>query len=192
MEVFQTVQWLAGDVYDNNLTGIVSCTSTNTSFTIIAHTLIWLQPILFSYIGYRTSKHKTPLVCLFWISWMVLFYSLYSLYVGLYQRDYYQINNSILGASTCTNSGPTGHLVWRFKPSIIEYFPNYLMYLVMCSLAFLLYDRHQTRIIGIGWVLALVITKIALKPALIEMASSWCLLSIIGNIIIVIDINYPL
>ena len=55
MELFQTTQWLYGNVYDRSLSiGIEKCDSVNRNFTLVAHTLIWLQPIMFSYIGYFT------------------------------------------------------------------------------------------------------------------------------------------
>jgi hypothetical protein len=185
MEVFQTVQWLYGDVHENMLQGVSQCSSLNQKFTIFSHILIWLQPILFSYIGYRTtSNNKNYFFKLTNINLCILIISLVNLYYGLFCDDYYQINNSIFGLSTCTNIGYTGHLVWRFKPDLIDYFPNYLMYLVMCILSFIMYDRPQILIIGIGWAISLAITILYFQPTTLEIASSWCLLSIIANVII--------
>lgn len=171
--------------YGNALQGINGCDITNTYFTIFAHVLIWLQPIMFSYIGYRTSKHKYFFNWFMLVNTAILIYSLFALYQGYYYHNYYKIDNSVFGLSTCTNTGPTGHLVWRYKPRSIEYFPNYLMYMIMCFICFIMYDDNRTKIIGIGWFVSLVFTKLILKPDLIEMSSSWCLLSIFGNFIII-------
>jgi len=199
MEAFQTAQWLYGNVYipadqTNTLAnhGTYMCDKTNMQFTVFAHILIWLQPILFSYIGYRTSNeiNKRFLKYLLITDFVVFLYSLLMLYIGFYKYDYYSIDDSIFGLSTCTNQGRTGHLVWRFKPASIDYFPNYLMYLVMCMLAFFLYDKSQTKIIGYGWLASLVITKLVLRPSLLEIASSWCLLSIIANIMIFVYLQF--
>jgi len=185
MEVFQTMQWLFGNVYNDSLLGIEHCDLINQNFTIIAHILIWLQPILFSYIGYRTSNNKNFFKYYLPLTGFVFIFSLILLMMGFSWDHYYSINNSIFGLSTCTNKGATGHLVWRFKPSSIDYFPNYFTYLILCILSFLMYDKEEMRLIGFGWIVSLISTKIILRPHLLEIASSWCLLSIIANIIIV-------
>lgn len=185
MELFQTTQWLYGNVYDRSLSiGIEKCDSVNRNFTLVAHTLIWLQPIMFSYIGYHTNSNKKIFGYFHLMNWIVLLYSLIVLYIGLDYHDYYHIDNSIYGLSTCTNKGQTGHLVWKFKPYTIDYFPNYFMYLFLCVLSFVMYDKLETKIIGVGWFVSLVVTKIVLQPSVLELASSWCLLSIVGNFII--------
>lgn len=189
MEVFQTVQWLSGNVYDNSLNGVNQCNSINEGFTVFAHILIWLQPILFGVIGYRTSQYKTFFRRFIIVNLLVFFYSLYSLTYGFSMDNYYSVDNSIFGLSTCTNVGETGHLVWRFKPASIDFFPNYLMYVVMCSLSFLMYDKPEIQIIGTGWAMSLVVTKLVLWPSILEMASSWCLLSIVANVIIFVNIQ---
>ena len=186
MEVFQTIQWMYGDIYNNTLQGVNHCSIINQKYTIIAHILIWLQPLLFSIIGYRTATNKIFFKYLNYINLFVLIFSMVNLCSGFYKDNYYQINNSIFGLSTCTDTGITGHLVWRFKPSSIEYFPHYLMYFIMCTLSFLMYDRRQTQIIGIGWLSTLIITKLVLWPDRLELASSWCLLSIVANVIILV------
>lgn len=186
MELFQTMQWLFGDVYENSITGISNCSQINVNYTIIAHILIWSQPIMFSYIGYRTNKYKNIFKYFCYLNCILLFYSLIILDRG-FDSNYYSIKNSIYGLSTCTNKGSSGHLVWRFKPANIEYFPNYLMYLFLCIFSFLMYDKKEIQVIGIGWFTCLIITKIVLRPKLIEFASSWCLLSIIANGIIFIN-----
>jgi hypothetical protein len=184
MEGFQTLQWLFGQVQEFNLTGANNCSTINTNFTIVAHILIWLQPILFSYIGYRTSNKRIFRV-LFTINLIIFFYSLIVIYKGFHNPVFYSIENSIFGTSTCTNAGSKGHLVWKIKPNSVDYFPNYLMYLTMCSLSFFLYSDKDVRIIGWGWLLALLVTKIILNPTTLEVASTWCLLSIVGNFVII-------
>jgi hypothetical protein len=188
MELFQTFQWLYGDVQTNTLVGISSCSTINTNFTLFANLLIWLQPIMFSVIGYQTNyrdKHYFELLIL--ISTMVLFLSMILLYYGS-DSSYYIINNSIFGNSTCTNVGDTGHLVWRFKPSNIDYYPNYLVYVILCLLSFFMYDTKEIQIIGIGWGLSLVLTKLLLGPKLLEVASSWCLMSVFANALIILSL----
>ena len=118
------------------------------------------------------------------IGWTVLFYSLCALYMGIDLNDYYQINNSIFGLSTRTNKGKTGYLVWRFKPNSIDYFPNYLMYLVMCFLAFTAYEHPGIKIFAADWITSMFATCIILNPVAIEFAYTWCLLSIVANIMI--------
>lgn len=189
MEAFQTVQWLFGDVRENTLQGVNQYSIINRHFTIFAHLLIWSQPLLFSYIGYRTAANKKFFFCMIFINYAVLIISLVNLYGGFYRDDYYQINDSVFGLTTCTNVGDTGHLVWKFKPKSIDYFPNYLMYLVLCLLSFFMYDRSETLIIFYGWSTSLIITKLVLQPVLLELASSWCLLSVIANIMIFIYIK---
>jgi hypothetical protein len=184
MEVFQTAQWLFGNVYDHSILGINQCDLMNRNFTVIAHILIWLQPILFSYIGYRTSDNKKFFGYYVLLNFFVFIYSILLLYLGFEKNTYYSINDSIFGLSTCTNKGVTGHLVWKFKPANIDYFPNYLTYVILCILSFLMYDKKGIRIIGVGWIVSLVLTKIILQPSILEMASSWCLLSIIANVLI--------
>jgi hypothetical protein len=213
MEAFQTLQWLYGNVYPANeksggdfvqsigspyginlgqgsFQGIAICDITNYNFTIVAHLLIWLQPVLFSYIGCRTSDNKRFFNRFFYLTCAVLIFSLVLLLAGYDHRDYYTIENSIFGLSTCTNKGVTGHLVWRFKPASIDYFPNYLTYLVLCITSFVMYDKKEIQIIGVGWLVSLVLTKFILNPTLLEVASSWCLLSIIGNCIIFCNIRF--
>ena len=189
MELFQTFQWLYGDVQSNTLIGVDNCSTINTNFTLFANMLIWLQPVMFSFIGYRTNsrdKHFFELLLL--ISLSVLFLSVFLLYGDT--PTYYVINDSIFGNSTCTNVGGTGHLVWRFKPSNIDYYPNYLVYVILCLLSFCMYDRSETSIIGIGWILSLLVTKLILAPKLIEVASSWCLMSIVAHLLIFVKINF--
>ena len=189
MEAFQTMQWLYGDVYENKQQGVSLCTTTNQKYTIFAHILIWFQPLLFSFIGYRTATDKKFFKYMICVNIVILIFSLVNLNSGFHHNNpldenHYQINNSIFGLSTCTNKGDTGHLVWRYKPKLIDYFPNYLMYLVMCCLSFLMYDRRETQIIGIGWLASLTITWLVIRPTLLELASSWCLISIVANVIV--------
>ena len=95
MEIFQTLQWLYGDVNDYSITGTSYCDIVNTRYTIIAHLLIWLQPILFSYIGYRTNKNNNFFKYYNYLTIIVLIYSLMLLYMGINHEYYYSINDSI-------------------------------------------------------------------------------------------------
>ncbi len=60
------------------------------------------------------------------------------------------------------------------------------MYITSCVLSFVMYDKSKIRVIGTGWLLSFIVTYIILRPSLIEMASSWCLLSIVANAYILI------
>lgn len=186
MELFQTIQWLFGKVYPNVLTGIKNCDKINVGFTVVAYVLIWLQPVLYSYIGYRTVQTNGFIKNYFYFTIFLFFYSMAILIAGFYFPHSYSVTNSIFGLSTCTNEGGSGHLVWRFKPSSIDYAPNNLMYLVLCGISFMMYDRIQIKIISYGWMLSLVMTGIILRPHLLELSSSWCLMSIFGNLLIVV------
>ncbi|AKI80022.1 hypothetical protein QJ850_gp677 [Acanthamoeba polyphaga mimivirus] len=186
MEVFQTLQWLFGNVYSDSMYGQSVCNSINVNYTIVAFILIWLQPILFSVIGYQTTTtNKWFFSVLTVLNCFVFFYGLKLLYGGFEKPDYYTISNSMFGSSTCTNEGETGHLVWRFKPKTLDVFPNHLTYVILCIISFVMYENNATRVIGLGWLLSLIITKLLLAPTLVEIASSWCLLSIIANLLIV-------
>jgi len=197
MEAFQTLQWLYGQVpkYDlNQSNGIFECSTTNTNYTMFAHLLIWSQPLLFSYIGYRTSRNYksiAKIMCI--ICGVVLFYSWFMLEAGLFKNNYFLVNDSSFGVSTCTNVGRTGHLVWKFKPLNIDYFPNYLTYIILCLISFSLYETPGIQIIAIGWITSMLITLIWMQPSITEMASSWCLLSIVGNLMIFahLHLNFP-
>ena len=190
MELYQCFQWLYGNVYGRTVFGVSNCDRVNMSFTLVGHILIWLQPLLFSYIGYRTARNKKFFKIANMLNIIVLLYSLSSLYRGFYKNDYYTIQDSVYGNSTCTDTGLTGHLLWRFKPVNIELFPNYFTYLTLCILSFCMYEQWDTRIIGVGWLAALSATKFLLQPHVTEMASSWCLFSIVANLIILTFSNY--
>jgi hypothetical protein len=176
MEMFQTLQWLYGDVG--------TCTQMNAYFTFMAYLLIWLQPLLFSYIGLRTSRHRRFFVFMTIVNMCVLTTAVYSMYSARCVEVGYDIPNSIFSQRTCTTIGKTGHLVWKYKVGTVDYAPNYLLYLLLCILSFLMYDRIGTQVVGIGWFICLIITKLVLSPQLLEMASSWCLMSIIANAVI--------
>ncbi|AGF84933.1 hypothetical protein QJ854_gp849 [Moumouvirus goulette] len=188
MEAFQTMQWLFGNVADLNSRGVNQCDLINRNYTVFGFILIWLQPLLFSYIGKRTSYSETSKkyfnkLCV--INLIVFIYACVQIYLGFSSKNYYVIENSIFGSSTCTNVGETGHLAWRFKPKSLDAFPNHITYVILCIMSFLMYESNDVRIIGWGWFLSLVVTKFLLYPTMTEIASSWCLLSIIANILIV-------
>lgn len=196
MELFQTMQWLYGDVYDEDIYqkyGVPTCNITNFHYTMIAHMLIWSQPIMFAVIGIRTIDYVygyQAVKKMLLISVFLFIYSTYSLYQKSFEQSEDMIKNSVLGYSTCTNRGETGHLVWRFRPQNIDYFVNYLMYLILCFCCFVCYDKIETVIIGVGWMVSLLVTQLVLRPTSIEIASSWCLLSVVANIIIAVFVHF--
>ncbi|AGC02317.1 hypothetical protein H012_gp133 [Acanthamoeba polyphaga moumouvirus] len=188
MEAFQTMQWLYGNVVDYDSRGVNHCDLINRNYTVFGFILIWLQPLIFSYIGKRTSYNESNKkyfnkLCIF--NFLLFIYACVLLYLGFGSKNYYIIEDSIFGSSTCTNVGQTGHLAWRFKPKYLDVFPNHITYVILCMMSFLMYEPNDVRIIGWGWFLSLVVTKFLLYPTMIEIASSWCLLSIIANMLIV-------
>ncbi len=194
MEIFQLSQWLYGDVIDDHNThGNVSCSLTNEIYTYVAYILIWLQPILFCYIGLRDSiKYKNFFEKYMWFVSGVFCIAMLTLIMGSLKGDpgAYIIKDSIYGTHTCTSIGPTHHLGWQFKPIIIDYQPNHFAYLALCILSFMFYDRKELKCIVYGWFLALILTIKILKPSNTELASSWCLLSIIGELTIFFSVIF--
>ena len=194
MELFQTFQWLFGQVLEknpfyDNLYGPNFCPTVNVYYTYVAFILIWLQPVMFAYIG-KISYENSFFDKYYYICWAVFGYGMINLFLGSIMdiKQAYMIQNSIYGLSTCTTKGGHGHLGWRFRPIMIDYDTNHFVYLLLCIISFVFYKK-DLRILGYGWGIALLITYIIFMPTNIEIASSWCLLSIIANFVIVAKIK---
>lgn len=189
MELFQSSQWLFGDVVTNyEIYGPSNCSLTNKSFTYVAYILIWLQPLLFSIIGYLQNREKIfKKIIIFYA--LIFCYSLVSIFVRSYYTQKYIIENSNFASSTCTEVGPTDHLSWRFSVENIDLALNNMTYLILCIFPFLFY-KEELKNIWKGWVATLLLTKIILNPYDTEVPSTWCLISIFGNIIVMLGANY--
>lgn len=176
MEIFQTLQWFLGDV---SPTEINQCSFTNRFFTYVAYILIWSQPLLYSYIGYLSNQNISIFKKLNYLNVLVLFFAV----TLLFQNNDNLIlvsHDSNLSNVTCTSIGETDHLVWRFKMSNVDMQPNNFTYLILCIFSFLLYERELSYI-GYGWTLSFIFTTLALKPTNLEIPSTWCLMSVIAN-----------
>ena len=177
MELFQTFQWVFGDV------GI--CNNTNRLFTVVAYILIWLQPILFSVIGLMSKSNRLVFLKLLVINVIVFCYAMTTLTLGTVQKSqFYQIAHSIYSNDTCTTIGRTNHLVWQFKVSTIDHQPNHLLYLILSATSFIFYRSWRLKSIGLGWIASLIMTIQILDPDTLEMASTWCLFSVSANLVI--------
>lgn len=186
MELFQTTQWLFGDVSNKyNTTGPDSCSQMNKYFTYVAFVLIWLQPFLFSLIGYIEMNQRN----IFWkfmiLNILVFTYSFFNLYYAteINEKVTYAIQDNMIATSTCTDTGPNHHLSWRFKTINVDLQPNNFAYLMLCMTTFLFYSDKLLNI-PLGWVTSLLFTKLIFNVSNTEIASSWCLLSVIANLII--------
>lgn len=188
MELFQSSQWLFGDVVPSyEVFGPKSCSLRNKSFTHVAYMLIWLQPLLFSIIGYlqnRDNIFKKIIV----FNLIVFCLSLIGI-AGLYHKQKYIIENSNFSSNTCTDVGLSNHLSWRFSVGNIDYAFNNMTYLILCIFPFLFY-KEELKNIWKGWVATLLLTKLILNPYDTEVPSTWCLVSIFANIIVMLGANY--
>jgi len=190
MELFQSFQWIYGDLINNyEIFGPHTCSRINKNYTYVAYILIWLQPLLFSVIGYTELKKKI-FIKLIIFNILLFCYALYSIILGTeFNKQKYNIPNSNFGINTCTDIGISHHLSWRFSVLKIDMALNNLTYLILCIFSFLFYKKELTNIWK-GWIMALVITKIILNPYDTEIPSSWCLLSIFANFIIMLGADY--
>lgn len=190
MELFQAAQWLYGDVETTySEYGPKSCSLINKNFTYVAYVLIWLQPFLYSIIGLIELKKKV-FKKLMLFNLIIFLYGIIDLIIlrKIYNIKY-MIKDSNFGPDTCTDVGPTHHLTWRFSPSNIDLQLNNLTYLILCGVNFLFY-KNELKNIRNGWLFALILTKIILFPTNAEMPSSWCLMSVFANLLILMGADF--
>lgn len=166
--------------------GVEKCTVTNYNYTSIIHTLIWSQLILSSWIGYRTNNYSNKKFpgCLLLVGLLISIFSVFNLHSVLQEKISDAFSDSLFRFNYCVNQDVIGHLIWRFKPTSVDYFPDYLTYLVLCFLTFLSYDKFDTKIIGFSWLASLAITKLVANHLILKIADGWCLIGVIANLII--------
>ena len=191
MELFQVVQWQYGELLNEyHKNGPVKCSINNQFYTMIAYVLIWLQPFLFSLIGYyEINRRIFGKLMIFNI--MVFLYAIGILWLGteMIEKADYSIDHSFFGQSTCTDVGPTHHLSWRIRSYSIDIQPNHFSYLILCMIPFIFYENELFNIAK-GWGFALLVTKLLLWPTATEYASSWCFMSIFANLVILLGAKY--
>jgi hypothetical protein len=182
MEVFQTLQWLFGNVSNTTET----CTIINKTFTYIAFILIWAQPLLFSIIGITSDNNNNIFRKLSLLNILVFLYACAVLYyvTELNVQYGYNFEKSSVSNITCTVVGANHHLAWMFQTGLIDYQANHLLYMVLCFVTFIFYQPSM-RGIPLGWIMTLVITLCVFKTESNEIASTWCLFSIFSNIVII-------
>lgn len=184
MELFQLSQWLFGDVTElQTPMGTNQCSFANTSLTYFAYILIWGQPVMFAVLGLMHSKQHHTFFVRYTICMICVFmFAMFMLVMGtLYGNpEAYHILNGTFAEQTCTSVGYTHHLAWQFKTFNIDMQPNYFAYLALSIISFIFYE-NQMKMVASGWALALFFTMIILKPAFVEIASTWCLFSVIAE-----------
>jgi hypothetical protein len=183
MEVLQALEWFVG--VESHLNR--SCSKTNTFLTVIAYTLIWLQPVMFA--SFSTKRDSR----------FVWYYSLYTLASALINlalgfcekaaglKLMSRSEKTNYGQQTCTYQGEYSHLVWKFSVPSFNYQPTHYVYFSIILLTFLLhYDRILQLTIGLGWMTTFFVSLWATGGVNAELTSYWCLLSVFADIPILI------
>lgn len=182
MEFLQMFQWLIG-THQNLI---------NTTLTVVAYLLIWLQPIMFSLIGVlQTFKNQSNgyyhgyYIFALQLSCLILLVALGNLGFGLISGRGIHIPNTNFENITCTTIGKYGHLDWKFGVYSIDFQPTHIMYLLLIMLSVLSYPKGLKCTLGLGW-LATFIVSLFLVAGSSEFPAYWCLLSLFADIPIVI------
>lgn len=181
MELFQTFQWIYGDVV-NSVTTNNTCSRVNRSYTYVAFALIWLQPLMFSVIGYYAYKTKT------FFRLMILNIKLLIFMFGVTIYIQFFTTTSLGTIVTCTFIGVKHHLAWLFNATfvvdhyVVEQGNDYKLYFFMSLVSFINYESDLYAI-PLSWLLCLVITFI-IGTSSYEIASFWCMLSVFSTVII--------
>lgn len=182
MEIFQLLQWLYGDVL-HTVQESTQCSLLNRYFTYFAFVLIWLQPLLFSFIGYIAYRSKEFKKLSIITSCLFLFVFLTLVYTTEHNiNNGYPLVDSNIGNSTCTFVGQNNHLQWMFKGFFIDYQANNLMYFVLCIIAMSFYNWDLFGV-TLSWFLTLVITLSFFNVSKSEIPSFWCFLSVFSNVV---------
>lgn len=188
MELLQFIQWIYGDI---NI-----CTYRNKFFTkpplglepIIAFILIWLQPLLFSWIG-LVSTYNSYYKFGFNLSLLALIFGIFNMQLSYYTNKSIIYENTNFGETTCTIIGKYGHLLWKFSVLSLNYHPSYFVYLGIILLCIFKYPNVLKFTIGLGWFYTLLISLYLVNNSP-ELPSFWCLLSIFANIPIILYTKY--
>lgn len=195
MELLQLLQWTFGNV-KYNLTEYHTCSFINTIFTYIAFILIWTQPLLFSYIGYKNYQERNFIFTR--LNIINIFTAIIAIGGLLYsdlinnQNDY-PFGYSNYSNTTCTYIGKNNHLVWNFTGFHIDYQVNHMLYFILCVIVFMFYQKDLLSI-SFSWCITLIITYFGFQVTLVELPSYWCFISVISIIIFfitsLVDIIY--
>lgn len=160
MEMYQFIMWTYGDLTVDH------GTCNNEFLTYGAYILIWLQPLLFSYIGSVAFPMNITFKELNKIFIIIFIISLITIYYGT-------------EGITCSHIGPNGYLEWSFKSRLRELQPNYLLYFMMCIISFSFYEFSLYNI-PISWMISFLVTVSFSTVNIGELPSRWCYLSVIS------------
>lgn len=181
MEIFQSLQWVAGEVYPiSSEFGLSTCSSINTLFTIIAYGLIWWQPVLFAYLGNSTYCRRFAI--------LTFIVAMVTLIAGLKQIPSYRLPNSNYGLTTCTETGIYGHLAWKFSPVSVIMYPNFYSYITSILLSIFEMEVPLRWTIGMGWIITLIVS-LSYVGTSVDLPAFWCLLSVFVDIPIIIRVS---
>lgn len=181
MELLQATQWLVGTSSDDAI-----CSLPNRILTYGAYILIWLQPVLFSYISLGISTHITD------VQHHIYRYSILTLIVSIWNimatyESKYDIYRSNYGYNTCTYKGEYGHLLWKFNVRNIDLQPTYYVYLSLCFLSFFHMKRSSIKyILFFSWMITFLIAGYQVRYGP-ELPSFWCYLTILCDIPIILN-----
>jgi len=173
MELYQAFQWIFLQLPELG----EPCNAFNTNVTYIAYLLIWLQPLLFSYLSSR-SKHLRPL------AWLTLVSAVFSIYLA--SNPNYILPNSNFYHETCTYNGD--HLDWIFAVKTVVMLPNYYAYWSPIALSILYFETELKWTVGIGWLSSLIIALLLNGPGA-QLTSFWCQLSICADLPILLSLR---
>ena len=180
MEFLQLSQWIIGSVN--------TCNITNKALTLIAYLLIWLQPIMFSYIGLRQCRErKAYYTYALYLSLLALAVVTVNIFMSYYTNKHVIVLNTPnnFGNETCTYIGKYGHLSWKLPIYTLDIHPSYFVYVAVILLCILKYPVGMQLTMGIGW-FATLLVSIYFVGGSDEIPSFWCLLSVFADIPIVI------
>jgi hypothetical protein len=178
MELYQFSQWSWGDV------GF--CTSsTNRTLTYFSFVLVMAQPTLFSFIGLITYGFFP------WLGFFLLnsigvgvgtgylvYNSQQPITTATYLVNYFMADQNLYNV-TCTVVGPNGHLLWYWASGHHDYQMNFWYYIIGCLFCFVAYSRDLW-VVPFSWFLTLAISLATLWNSKAELASYWCMLSVIS------------
>lgn len=173
MEFYQAFQWLFGDVG--------TCSTRNTLITIIAYGLIWFQPWLYVLIG---QAETVELQYARRLAIMTFFWSMFTLFLGLFKQPTYYLPNSNFGYPTCTLVGSHGHLHWIFSPITMIYQPSYYSYVMLIAATMSFYPKQLYPIVQ-GWSLTLLLSLLYVGTGP-ELPAIWCWLSVLVSLRLVV------
>jgi hypothetical protein len=180
MEFLQGFQWIVGTPN--------RCTSTNTFLTVGAYFLVWTQPLLVTWIGWKSFEKDSYLhgyyTCLFRINCILLFFGVWNLMASFFLHEGEHIPDTNFMYPTCTLKGDYGHLDWKWGIYSVDFQPNWAIYWANILTAFFAYPRHLQQTVACGWILSFLVTIFWVGGS--EVASFWCLLSVFADLPILV------